>query len=64
MNRICINRLLEETKNPEEDEKPLTLRKIDIDALLDYGQVRLLEEKDSPQQEKKSCPQNERKVSS
>ncbi len=52
MKQICINRLLQETKNPEEDEEPFTLRKIDIDALLDYGQVRPLEEKGSPQQEK------------
>lgn len=63
MKQICINRLLQETKNPEEEE-PFTLPKIDIDALLDYGQVRPLEEKGSPQQEKMSCPQNERKVSS
>ena len=62
MKRICIHRLLEETKDLEQDEEPLDLWKVDIDALLDHNQIRPLTY--GCDMKKMDCRQKGRKVSS
>lgn len=61
MDRICINRLLEETKDLEQDEEPFDLWKIDIDALLDLNMIRPLKDRKCDQ---KKSQQKMRKISS
>lgn len=56
MDRICISKLLEETRDLTEEDGPLELMKVDIDALLDKNQICPLEHVTKREKEKKSGP--------